>query len=457
MLRPDGFVKVLDFGLAKLTEVKARDWDILRTSDGESGKTTLPLSHSPLLTWATRPGMLMGTVAYMPPEQARGLEVDARSDLFSLGVVLYEMLTGGRPFTGETPTDVLAALIEREPPPLPGLLPEKADAVVRAELQRVVSQTLTKQIDKRKQGTRETFMRALDCFNQAIALDPRYAQAYAGIANIYAVFSSQYLPPSEAMPKARAAALKAITLNESLPEAHLALALVKLWGDWDLAGAEQQCKRAIELNPNFVEAISFYSGILQYQGRFDEALRAARHAEVLDILSPSTTLQVCAVLYYSRQYDRLIEESRKALDLNPTGNYASGMHLRMGLTFSHKQMHQEAIAEMLQVVAQTRSDSNLSWLAYVYARAGRKREALEILHELEAQAARRHVPPVSIAKMYVGLSDKERALTWLRKAYDQRSDHVLILGVDPIYDPLRSDPRFIEMLRGMGLAPRAVG
>jgi tetratricopeptide (TPR) repeat protein len=308
----------------------------------------------------------------------------------------------------------------------------------------------------RNQGKRESQMKALEFYNKAIELEPRYALAYAGIAEIYAVFSGLYLRPREAMPKAKAAALAALALDDQIAEAHYSLALIKNWGDWDWPGAEREYKRAIELNPNFTDLSESYASLLTWQMRFDEAWREVRRVEELDPLSPTASNLAKNILYHSRQYDRAIEESRQVLELHPNSAFASGTYRFLGRVYSQKQMRQEAIDVMRRAVEINRNYSNLSWLAYSYAMAGRKDEAEKILQEMKGQSSRQWVSPVSVALVYLGLGDNDRAIEWLRKGYDERSDHVLNIGVDPVYDSLRSDPRFDEMVRGIGLTPDRV-
>ena len=680
MLRPDGYVKVLDFGLAKLNEHPAKD---PRRSDKVE----------------TDPGTVLGTVSYMSPEQARGLETDARSDIFSLGVVLYEMITGRRPFEGETTADVISSLLGQKPslaedapaalrrlvdrmlakdcagrfqtaeelrralkglkqelaPPddystrefnslsrlarrlgyagagdvtmmdtadsparatsrvslfisrlvrsplrkaialatlalaitgvilswqwlasrdapinsiavlpffnagndpqmeylpdgiteslirslsqLPNLSvmarntvftykgreidprqvrgdlnvqavvtgrvrrqgerliirAELADAATGARLwgeeyERSLADLLTvereitleisealrprlsgaeqRQIAKRQsahseayrlyllgshsffQNTTASYEKALAYFNQAIALDPNYALAHAGVSDVYAASSSQILPPAEAMPKARQAALMAIKLDGTLPEAHYSLGTVMIWGDWDWAGAEREYKRAIELNPSFVIALAQYGNLLASLGRFEEALAVARRAQELDPLSFHGAYALGRIYFVARRYDEALIPFRKLVEIDPNDRSA---HYYLGRVLSQQGKHQEAIIELRRAFELNQSHSGRAWLAHGFARAGRRNEALKLLRELEALSIRERVSPIYIARIYSGLGERERALTWLRKSYDEHSDHALSIGVDPAYDPLRSDPRFIEMLRGIGL------
>src|SRR5262245_5335673 len=683
MARPDGLIKVLDFGLAKLSRT---------TSD----QYQTAASHS---AGETRQGIVLGTVNYMSPEQARGERVDARTDIFALGVMLYEMVAGRRPFAGPTDSHVLVAIQEREPPPLSpaglqrvvgravakdcalrfqtaeemrlalkslkreltapgdfstrgfsrlarrsgyageaavmdtaetqaratsgisllisrllrsplrktvalvalalaltgailgwrwlasrgapvtsisapinsiavlpfvnvgndlrmeylpdgitesliGSLSQLPDLVVMArdtvftyrgrevdprrvgdelkvravvtgrvrhqgerlliraelvdattghrlwgedyerpmadlltverEITRQISEALRPQLAganyrslaKRQSDDGEanrlyrlgrySFLqepnagheKVLDYYKQAVALDPNFALAHAGISDVYSAISSSILPPAEAMPKARQSALTAIRLDESLPEAHYSMAVVKVWGDWDWAGGEREFKRAIELNPSFVLARAQYGALLASEGRFEEALSEARQAQDLTPLSPQATSSLGRILFLAGRYDEAVIHFRKMIDINPN---AYGAHLYLGRVLIQQGKHQEAISELRRVVELNRIHSSRAWLAHVLARAGRRNEALRLLRELEALSRRERVSPVYIARIYSGLGDRDRAITWLQKAYDEHSDHVLSIGVDPAYDPLRADPRFIKMLRGIGL------
>ncbi len=697
MLRPDGLVKVLDFGLAKLTDGRAA--------------SAAPATFS---TVDTNPGQLMGTISYMSPEQARGLEVDGRSDIFSLGVVLYELLTGRAPFAGATTGDVLVSILEREPPALQTYTPQ-----VPAALQRIVKRVLAKDCDQRyqqaaefaselkelkqelelaaqlkrvgetptgqpslslrvgqavadagareaaayttkaagrptdksrrlltrliprgkglalsvallvllfagvtlnkfwrtthtdtgfdtlavlpfvnvaadpeleyladglteslmqnlqqqlpnlrvmargtvftykgrevdprqvgrdlkvravitgrvqrqgerlliaaeladtsdgtqlwseryqktaadlqavqaeivrevtlklrpplrgattqpagqppavnseayqlylkgryfqRQLTHESGEKALVLFNQALALEPRFALPHSGIALVYQDFSSQYMTPREAIPKARQAALTALALDDQLAEAHFALAQAKVY-DWDWAGAELEFKRTLALNPNFIDGRYYYAGALARLKRFAEAEAVLGQALELDPLSQQVCQGLGNIFYFARQYERARTQANKTLELDPAGFWASAAHRVLGGILLQQQHYQEGLAEYRKAYECSRTNATKSWLAYAYAVAGQPREARALLRELEADAKKQWVSPVYLARIHIGLGEHDEAFAWLKQAYAAQSDHLIHLSIDPVYDPLRNDARFRELLHGLGFAP----
>jgi TolB-like protein/Tfp pilus assembly protein PilF len=301
------------------------------------------------------------------------------------------------------------------------------------------------------QFTEEGSEKALECFDKALAIDPNYAQAYVGKANLYAAYSGQLMHPLEAMPKAKEAARKALELDEQLAEAHGAMAMIIEWGDWDWGAAEREYKRTIELNPNDALAHLRYGTFLAQQKRFDEASGQLKRAQELDPLSPLVTHQVGYVAYLARQYEKAIERFKEALALSPNYDWA---HRGLGCALRQKGDLEGAITELQRSVELNRSDRQLSELGQTYGVAGRKGEALKIAAELEARRAKqRYGSPVRIARVYAGLGEKDRAFELLNQAYEDHSDHLLVLGVDPSFDSLRSDRRFVDLLRRVKLEP----
>jgi serine/threonine protein kinase/Tfp pilus assembly protein PilF len=657
-LTPEGKVKVLDFGLAKAF-----------ASDGG-----LDLSNAPTLTaMGTEEGRILGTPAYMSPEQARGKSVDKRTDVWAFGCVLYILLTGRQAFTGDTLSDMIVSILEREPdwqalpastpakirdllrrclqkdpqrrlrdlgdarieieeallPPataeartkrdtdsgrvavrsmasvtssnpwwrsrtalwiavvallvllaaagliyrpaehgetidsiavlpfvnvsgdqnteylsdgiteslinnlsqLPNLKIKSRDSVfhykgketdpeevarqlgVRAifkgrltqrgdtlaisaelidarnddhlwgqqynrkladifalqdEIAREITNTLrlrlTAQDEKRlakrytenveayqdylegryqwDKKTEEGFKKGVEYFQQAIAKDPTYALAYAGLADCYTGLAGfGFVPAKEGYPKALEEALKALEIDDKLAEAHASLAFIKSNYDWDWSGAEQEFKRAIELNPGSATAHHFYGLALAYMGgRFEEAIDESKRAVELDPLSLIINADLGHVFYEARKYELAIEQERKTLEMDP--NFNPAQHW-LGLAYLQKSMDKEGIAEF---------EKEFPFLGYAYAVAGRRAEAQQVLDKLNELSKQKYVPAVSMARIYVGLGEKDKAFEWLEKAYlDGSIGGGTGIAVDPIFDPLRSDPRFMDILRRMNL------
>src|SRR5882724_1513214 len=679
MLRPDGYVKVLDFGIAKLTERQA---PIISTE-----AATMMKIH-------TAPGVVMGTVYYMSPEQARGQEVDARTDIWSLGVVLYEMVAGRPPFKSETPNDVIALILQRgkEPLPLARSTPEAPP-----ELQRIITKALQKERDKRYQTikdlrldlenlkqeeefeaklqqsvspepgstttglpssartassaeysargirqhklsviialaallmssaaiatyfyvtrsdslavmpftyvntdpnvmadpdreylsdgitesiinhlsqlpnlrviprstvfhykgkeadpqpvghelgvrtvligriiqrgdnltvrtelvdvennrqlwgeqydrkvsdllalqteiseeisnklrlrwltkterqqitrnytenteayqlylkgryywnkrTSEGLSKAAVFFEQAIEKDPNYALAYSGLADSYSVPQNP-IAPRDRMPKAKAAAMKAIELDDTLAEAHASLGNVKHIYDWDFAGAEKEFKRAIELNSNYTSAHHFYALLLASLGRWQEANDQIKRALELEPFSLIINSSAGRILYLEREYDQAIEQLRKALELDP--NFARA-HFFLGQVYQEKGLNEQAIAEFQKALQLDVNQYLLAGLGYAYATSGKRDEAMKVLDQLKDLSKQRYASSYGVAIIHLGLGEKDAAFESLEKAYQERSEGLSSLMVEPRWDSLRADPRFADLMRRVGLGP----
>jgi TolB-like protein/Tfp pilus assembly protein PilF len=289
---------------------------------------------------------------------------------------------------------------------------------------------------------------AVEYFQQAIEKDPNYARAYAGLADSYALMSVYNMgPPREITPKARAAAQRAVELDERLAEAHASLAVIAQNYDWDWQTVEKEYRRAIELDPNYPTAHHWYAESLALEGRFDEAFVEIERARQLDPLSLIIAADYGAILYFSRQYDRAIEQFRTVLDME--ANFPRAHMLE--LAYVQKGRYAQALADIDKW--RRIEDNPWSWtmLAYVYGRSGQQVEARRALEKLEELNRRRETDALSIAVAHVGMGDKEKAIAWLQKAYAEHSISTA-LKVDPIFDPLRSDPRFQELMRRVGLA-----
>jgi len=295
------------------------------------------------------------------------------------------------------------------------------------------------------------FQRAVEYFQQAVAKDPDYARAYAGLSDSYALMSGySFAPQNEFMPKARAAALRAVELDKNLAEAHTSLALITENYDWDWQNAEKEYRLAIQLDPNYATAHHWYAEYLAHQGRFDEAFAESERARQLDPLSLIIATDDSAILYFSRQYDRAIAKFRSVLDMEPNFPRA---HLLV-FAYVEKGMFADALADIEKW--RRIDDVHLPGIwaieAYVYGRSGQQVEAQRALEKLQQLNRRRQIDPATIALAYIGMDNKDEAFAWLQRAYSERSNGLMPLKVDPIYDPLRSDPRFQELLRRVGLA-----
>ncbi len=297
--------------------------------------------------------------------------------------------------------------------------------------------------------TVQGFQQAIEYFQQAIAKDPNYAGAYAGLADSYALLSGYSLAPqNDFMPKGRAAAKRAVELDDRLAEAHTSLALVAENYDWDWQNAESEYRRAIQLDPNYATAHHWYAEYLAYQGRFNEAFVEIERARQLDPLSLIIATDYGAILYFSRQYDRAIEQFRAVLDMEPNFPRA---HL-LAFAYAQKGLFEDALADIEKWRRIDKGPWTWAIAAYVYGRSGNREEARRTLAKLKQLNQRRQMDPAAIVLVYVGMNSKEEAFKWFEKAYSENSNALITLKVDPIYDPLRSDPRFQDLLRRVGLA-----
>jgi eukaryotic-like serine/threonine-protein kinase len=301
--------------------------------------------------------------------------------------------------------------------------------------------------------TAEGLTKSIAFFEQAIAKDPGYALAYAGLADSYhALPDLTSVPIEEAFPKARTAALKALDLDESLAEAHAALASIKEDYDWDWKGAEEQYKRAIELNPGYSVARASYSNLLLELGRLSEALSQARTAQQLDPLSVLSNDNLCAVLYYSGDYDESIHQCQKTLEIDPLSQQS---HRHLGQAYAQKQRYPEAIRELKRAMELSPGNGEaIAELGYVFGVSGRKDEARRVLQQLGQPLDNGRVSHYRLAIVYMGLGEKDKALRSLEYAVSERSPGVVHLKVSPVFVDLRSAQRFQELLTDMGLVQR---
>lgn len=297
--------------------------------------------------------------------------------------------------------------------------------------------------------TEEGMRKGIEYFRQAIEIDPLYALAYAGLADSYNLLGIYNVSaPREVFPKAKAAAVKALEIDDTLAEAHASLAFVLHSFDWDWAGAEREYRRALELNPDYATAHHWYANHLVIMGRHAEAMEEMKLARRLDPLSPIIDGNVGNLLYYTRRYDRAMEHFRKMLEMEPDF-YAT--HSNLGGVYEQKGMYGEAIAEFEKALALDDSLPTRAWLGHAYALAGKTAAAHEVIEDLKGRPQSHYVSSYDIAMIYVGLGDVGQAFAWLEKAYEDRSDSLLWLKIDPRLDSIRGDPRLTELMERVGL------
>jgi class 3 adenylate cyclase/TolB-like protein/Tfp pilus assembly protein PilF len=294
--------------------------------------------------------------------------------------------------------------------------------------------------------------RAVALFEQALEQDRTFALAWCGIADAWSQIGwLEFSAPTDAFPKAREAAERALALDDRLAEAHTSLGFVRFLYERDWDGAEKELKRGIALNPGYPTGHQFYADFLKALGRFDEALSEMRRALELDPLSMAVNTGFGHVLYLNREYDAAIAQYAKALRIDPTFGQA---HLWFGRPYLQKGRYDEAIAEVEQAVASSGGSTiSLAVLAHALASAGRTADARRILADLLERARTRYLPSYWIALIFTGLGDADQAMLWLERAYEERSSWLVWVKVEPRYDSLRSDPRFASLLKRMRLAP----
>ncbi len=298
--------------------------------------------------------------------------------------------------------------------------------------------------------TGEWLKKGIDYFQRAIDLDPNYALAFAGLADAYAFLGSSTggLPPKETYPKAKAAALKALEIDKALCEAHTSLGFSKLLYDWDLAGARRAFKRAIRLNPAYAPAHDGYSFYLRAAGRYEEAVRESKLVLKLDPLSLFAHVSLGWACYFAHRYSKAIEQGRKALEMDPQFAFA---YRNIGLSLVQQGAVEEAISALDHAVGLSGGDPTYkSHLGYAYAMAGRLASAEKIIKELKKMARKKYVSSYYFAIIYLGLDVQDEMFAWLERAFDERSGFMAFLHVEPMFDHLRADPRFVDLVHRVG-------
>ena len=300
--------------------------------------------------------------------------------------------------------------------------------------------------------TNEGNQKAIDYFRQAINKDPLYALAYAGLAESFTI-ASYYsgVLPRDSFPKAKAAAERALEIDDTLAEAWSTLAYVKFIYDWDFEGSDRGFRRSFELNPNYATARFWHGECLLYRGRFEEGIAEIDRAHQLDPLSSVFSAHLGWAYHIARQPDRAIKQIQKTLEMDPDFSMA---HFFLGMAYEEKRMFEESIAAYKKAVELSGEYPGTLGLGHVYAMSGRRDEAQQIVTNLEQQAREgKRIRPTSLSTIYAALNERDKAFEWLEKGYDERYEGILYLKVQPYYDNLRSDPRYGDFLQRIGLTP----
>ena len=459
LLNREGDALVSDFGVAKALAAEAE------LTDG---------------------ALIIGTPAYMAPEQASGAPaIDHRADLYSFGVVAYELLTGATPFTGRGRQELLTAHLSEMPDPVAARQPD-----VPLPLAALVDRLLAKRpVDRPRDATevlqlldaamarapgrgtenpeafgvyqkgrylydtrqRDGLLRALQYFEHAVALDPAYARAYAGIADAYTLLGVfGHLHPRDALAKGRAAAERAIALDSRLAEGHAALAHQLFVLEWNWKEAGPAFERAIALDPRYPTVRMYYAAYLHCVGRSEDALTQLNLAHELDPLTPTGILSGRVYVDTGRP-DAAIRVLQELVELDPRRDLA---HQLLGHAYLQKGMHQEAIVSMRRAAALGGARDSAQ-LAYIYAATGDHAEARRLLGVLLGGGG--GSPDLGLlgfhfALAYAGLGETEEAFRWLNTAYEERGGFMNLLAVTTGFESVRADPRFADLLRRMGLA-----
>ena len=298
--------------------------------------------------------------------------------------------------------------------------------------------------------TRDEFKKGIEFFNQAIERDPNYALAYGGLAYYYILQDDWYLSPGLAASRAKAAAEKALAIDESNADAHFALALELHWYEWNWPAAEREFKRAIALNPNYADAYGLYAWFLADMGRNSEAVALASQAQRIDALSLLANLAPGSISVFTRQWDPAIEQLRSAIDLDKTHWMA---HCFLGRAYEAKGHLPQAIMS-LQAALQLDPQHSEIWSAigHAYAVSGKTAGANQVLTHLKELSASTYVAPYNVAIIYAGLGDKDQTFAWLEKSYKDRGYYLPVyLTTDSRLDKFHNDPRFIDLVRRVGL------
>ncbi len=293
--------------------------------------------------------------------------------------------------------------------------------------------------------TEDGVKKGIEYFNQAIAVDPNYALAHHGIANAYDFGNGFYMRPKEAGPKAKAAALKALEIDDSLAGTHFLLGKILFWYDWDFPAAEREWKRANEVDPSYPPSYPLYLAAIR---KYDEAIRMQEALLKRTPLDLNMNMDMAGILLAAGKVDQAIEQNKKALELDPDSWWANQ---QLGLAYMQKGNTQEAVRTMEKARVLEVTSATLGYLGYAYGKAGRKEDAERLIEELNELSKRRYISPIGSVLAYAGIEDRDRAFEWLERSYEEREPYMTLLTFDPALANLRPDPRFNEFLDRMNL------
>ena len=295
--------------------------------------------------------------------------------------------------------------------------------------------------------TRAETDKAVTYFQQAIELDRNYVLPYLGLAGAYMPMAlTSGMPSSEVVPKAKEATLRAIEIDPGNSEAYEMLGLISFWYEWDWKAAEQHCQRAVDLDPKNPEARYAYAHLLSNSGRHDRALAEIEKARELDTLSLRINAEEGQIYFFAKDYDKALDRLQKTIDLDP--NFWLS-HLLISRVYTEKGMHAEAVAEAKKAAELSGNSQSHAYRAYALARWGKLAEARVVLNELLKSATETYVPPYNIALAYLAVGEKEKALDYLEKGFAERDVRMVFLKVEPLWEPLRSEKRFVELIKRM--------
>ncbi|MEO6213340.1 MAG: tetratricopeptide repeat protein [Vicinamibacterales bacterium] len=290
---------------------------------------------------------------------------------------------------------------------------------------------------------------AIDLFEQAVRRDPDFALAHAGLADIYSRLPIATDGPSrEAIPRAKAEALKALKIDDRLAEAYTALGWISFYYEWDWAASEANHRRALQINPDDFSAHLGYAHLLSNTGRHDEAIREVDRALAVDSRSPLASTLKGQFLFHAHRYSEAGEQLRHTLDRTPTFWVAL---LQRGRSYEREGRYDEALAAFTKARESGGTWTPLSLIGYTYAASGQTVKAERIVWELRSASEHAYVPPYTVALVYHGLRNTDEAMKWLERAYEERDVRMVFLGVDPLWDSVRDDPRFVTLLTRMNL------